>query len=97
MPLPPNFFAPLIQKSKELIDPEAIYLFGSFARGDEKEKSDIDIAFKFSPNEKNWTLLKIWARENLKTLRSLDMVNMNKADEDILKSIKDEGRVLYER
>lgn len=41
---PNGFFDSLIQKAKSLLTANRVLLFGSFARGDALEKSDIDIA-----------------------------------------------------
>ena len=95
--LPKDFFQPLINKACELIKPSKIVLFGSFARGDEKEKSDIDLAFDFEGSEENWVLFKSWAEDDFKTLRELDLVNLKEADKSIIESVKKEGIVLYER
>jgi uncharacterized protein len=97
MNLPHNFFNPLIEKAKELIAPSKITLFGSFARGDEREKSDIDLAFKFDGGQESWTQFKSWVEDDFKTLRELDLVNLDEADESIVKSVKKEGITLYER
>lgn len=95
--LPKDFFAPLIAKVCELLNPSKIVLFGSFARGDQKEASDIDLAFKFSADDKSWSVFKFWVEDELKTLRELDLVNLDEADESIVKSVEKEGVTLYER
>lgn len=97
MNLPQDFFSPLINKAIELISPSKIILFGSFARGDERDKSDIDLAFEFEENQKNWTLFRIWVEEEFNTLRELDLVNLKEADKPIIDSVNKEGIVLYER
>ncbi len=97
MNLPEHFFSPLIDKAIELISPSKIILFGSFARGDEKEKSDIDLAFDFEENQKNWALFRIWVEEEFKTLRELDLVNLKEADKSIVDSVNKEGIILYEK
>lgn len=93
-----RFFEPLIQKAKELIDPERIILFGSFARGDFGDKSDIDLAFKFDQvKQDKWAFFKDWVSENFKTLRDFDLVNIDEADQSVRESVQKEGKVLYER
>ena len=92
-----DFFNSLIEKAKELLTPERIILFGSFARGDAGKKSDLDIAFDFSEQEVNWVYFKSWVDDEFRTLRELDLVDMKKADKSILESIEKEGVVLYER
>ena len=95
--LPDNFFNPLIEKACELISPQKIILYGSFARGDQQEKSDIDLAFEFDSDFDNWILFKAWVEDEFKTLRHLDLIDMKKADESLLASIKKEGVIIYER
>lgn len=90
-----NFFLPLIEKAKELLDLEKIILFGSFARGDASKKSDIDLAFEF--NEGNWSEFHWWVEEEFATLREVDLINMRTIGQEILSSIKREGIILYER
>lgn len=73
---------------------EKIILFGSRARGDYKERSDIDIAvcggkieaFEAALDEKCPTLLKF------------DVINLNKPiQKELLQSIQKEGVVIYEK
>ena len=72
-----------------------ITLFGSRSRGDNSEKSDVDIAvygcrdfvnFKLDVEEKVWTLL------------TFDIVNMdNEISEELAGEIKRDGVVIYEK
>ena len=72
-----------------------IILFGSRARGDNSDKSDVDIAvygcsdfvnFKLDVEEKVWTLL------------TFDIVNMdNEISEELAGEIKRDGVVIYEK
>ena len=72
-----------------------IILFGSRSRGDNSEKSDVDIAvygcrdfvnFKLDVEEKVWTLL------------TFDIVNMdNEISEELAGEIKRDGVVIYEK
>lgn len=89
--LPNDFFSPLIDQAKKLIQPTQTILFSSSARGDQQDKSDIDLAFKFSGSQENWILFKSWVDDNFQTLRKLDLVNLDEADQSIVESIKKEG------
>ena len=61
---------------------EKVILFGSRARGDYKERSDIDLAFC----------------ETTSTLLEFDIVDLDKpVRKELLESIKREGVVLYEK
>jgi predicted nucleotidyltransferase len=72
-----------------------IILFGSRSRGDNSEKSDVDIAvygcrdfvnFKLDVEEKVWTLL------------TFDIVNMdNEISEELAGEIRRDGVVIYEK
>lgn len=93
---PKNFFVPLIEKAIELISPKRIVLFGSFARGDESAKSDIDLAFEFNADRLKWLEFKNWVLENFKTLRDIDLVDLNIAENKLKEVVRKEGIVLYE-
>jgi uncharacterized protein len=74
-----------------------IYLFGSRARGDNQEKSDIDLAI-VAPKitTKEWLDLcdKI---EEIDTLLEIDIVNFNEAGLNLQNKILQEGKVIYEQ
>ena len=88
-----EFFQPLIDKACELLNLNKVILFGSWARGDQSEKSDIDLAFDF--DEGQWIEFKLWVDEHFTTLREIDLVDLHKVDQDILASIEAEGVILY--
>ncbi|MDO4920310.1 MAG: nucleotidyltransferase domain-containing protein [Phascolarctobacterium sp.] len=73
---------------------EKLILFGSRARGDNKERSDIDLAVSGG----NISAFAAAVDEELPTLLLVDVVNLDAAvDEDLRQSIKREGIVLYEK
>ena len=83
-----------INKLAEVYQIEKLVLFGSRARGDFRERSDIDLAvyggdftrFSLDVDEKTWTLLQY------------DFVDMNQAVQpELIASIEKEGVVLYEK
>lgn len=92
-----DFFNPLIEKACQLIVPKKIILFGSFARGDAHEKSDIDLAFEFEEEFPNWSEFRQWVDSGFETLRKVDLVNTKLASKNLLESIKREGLVIYEQ
>ncbi len=71
-----------------------LVLFGSRARGDYKEKSDIDLAVY----EGDCTRFSLDIDDETYTLLSYDVVDMNKpVDDELRESIEKEGIVLYEK
>ena len=72
-------------------------MFGSFARGDFHDKSDIDIAFFKLGSPNKWAQFKNWINDNFKTLRDVDIVNGDSAEEQLIQSILSEGKVIYDK
>lgn len=77
-----------------LYEIERVYLFGSRARGDFKERSDIDLAtvggnhFKFA----------IDVEEETSTLLKFDVINIDSSiSDDLRESIMKEGKIIYEK
>ena len=71
---------------------DKLYLFGSRARGDYKERSDIDLAF-IGGDAKRFILA---MDEDTYTLHSFDVVDLGKpVQEELLESIRSEGVLLY--
>ena len=63
---------------KERFDVDEIRLFGSFARNEATEKSDIDLLVKFGkPSYDNLFELKVWLERELK--RECDIVRYRKS------------------
>lgn len=73
---------------------EKIALFGSRARGDYKDRSDIDIAVYGGNTEE----FGIDIEEKVPTLLMFDVVDMNKpVQKELIESIEKEGVVIYEK
>ena len=84
----------------EIIDYAGLYelkkviLFGSRARGDYKEKSDIDLAVTGG----NVAAFSIAVDENTSTLLKFDIVGLDvSVQEELSQSIEREGIVIYEK
>lgn len=73
-----------------------ITLFGSFARGDASQISDIDLAFSLADSSK-WGFIAQKIREHAKTLRKLDLVCFEKISGKFKQKILDEGIIIYEQ
>lgn len=77
---------------------QKVILFGSRARGDFDDRSDIDLAIEApSMEQKNWLALTFELEENLDTLLSIDLVRLDQASQELEERINKEGEVLYER
>ena len=73
---------------------EKVVLFGSRARGDCKERSDIDLAF-CGGNSSHFILD---VDEKTSTLLEFDIVDLNKpVKKELLESIRQEGIIIYEK
>ena len=87
----------VVQEIRELAQQyniEKVILFGSRARGDYKEKSDIDIACTGG----NYTRFSLDVDELTSTLLQFDIVNLDGAiQKKLLDSIQKEGIVIYEK
>ena len=75
-------------------DIQKVILFGSRARGDYKERSDIDLAITGG----NGDLFTLDVDEYTSTLLMYDIVNLDKSVRvELLESIQKEGITLYEK
>ena len=73
---------------------EKVILFGSRARGDYKERSDIDLAFTGG----NGTGFSLDVDEETSTLLMFDLVDLSgSVTPELLDSIRKEGVVIYEK
>lgn len=82
----PETLNDVLDKIKNRIKPQKIYLYGSRARGDFGKKSDIDIAVETDKSIENIDLIGLF-----------DIVNLNKVGSDLREKILKEGILLYER
>lgn len=83
----------IIQIAKDN-DVEKVILFGSRARGDFKERSDIDLAF-YGGHSSRFILS---VDEETSTLLEFDIVDLRKpVQTELLESVEREGVVIYEK
>ena len=93
----PNIIDTLTKNLSRFPSVEKIILYGSRARGDADERSDIDIAV-VCPNATDREWVDIWCVvDDAQTLLSIDLVRLDKASEEFKKNVLREGKVLYER
>ena len=93
----PSIVQALTEKLKQYPYVQKVMLYGSRARGDEDERSDIDLAVTCpGATRQEWTHL--WSEaEDMRTLYFIDLVRLDEASEGLQKRILDEGITLYER
>jgi predicted nucleotidyltransferase len=73
---------------------QRVILFGSRARGDARERSDIDLAVRAPDvSQRDWLAI-VEAVENAETLLRIDLVRLEEAPEALRERILAEGRVL---
>lgn len=73
--------------------PSRIILFGSRTRGDFDEQSDVDLAVDGPVDP---LLARGALDEEVRTLRKFDVVHVSDLDPDMLKSVQEEGVIIYE-
>jgi uncharacterized protein len=78
-----------------LPDAWAIYAYGSFARGDEWPSSDIDLAVLLPPGRKIDDLLGLMSEVSQRTHRDVDLVDLRKVGDVLLREVLEDGHVLF--
>ena len=93
----PNHLLTEIQNISRAHNVDQLYLFGSRARGDADERSDIDLA-AYAPhaNQKDW-LTFYFAIKNIETLLNVDVVRVEEASNELKEKIQQEGKLVYEK
>jgi predicted nucleotidyltransferase len=77
---------------------ERVWLFGSRARGDNFDRSDIDLAVEAPTIDRaEWAVLHLDLEEEANTLLLIDFVLMDDMPESFRRRVNREGRLLYER
>lgn len=93
MNLPENAKNGIIKLAEEY-GIEKVILFGSRARGDNRERSDIDIAVSGG----NVIEFALDAEEKIDTLLMFDIVNLDKyVQPELIAEIEKDGVVIYEK
>jgi predicted nucleotidyltransferase len=77
---------------------ERVWLFGSRARGDNFERSDIDLAIEAPGMDRyDWLKIALDFGDEAPTLLSIDLIRLEEAPEHLRQDIREEGILLYER
>jgi predicted nucleotidyltransferase len=91
----------ILELSRRLAEHPAVrrvWLFGSRARGDNFERSDIDFAIEAPGIDRGqWAALHLDLEEDADTLLLVDFVLMDDLPETFRRRVHREGRLLYER
>lgn len=82
----------IVSVLRKYLDPNRIIIYGSRARGDHDERSDIDIAVDH-PRTKRLFLQE--AEQEIPTLLRIDIVDLDEASEALRREIAKEGVVIY--
>ena len=91
--LPEDIIINFLQK--HLAEVYAIYLYGSYARGEATPDSDVDLAFLSEAQITNISKLKIQEKLAVKLNKDVDLVNLKDASVVLRKEIVDKGKLLY--
>ena len=77
---------------------ERVWLFGSRARGDNFDRSDIDLAIEApTMDDDDWLKIKLDFEDAAPTLLLIDLVRFEDAPEHLREQIRDEGIMVHER
>jgi predicted nucleotidyltransferase len=76
---------------------EKVILFGSRARGDAEERSDVDLAIIAPTASPRQWLEIVYLLEEVDTLLPIDIVRWEEASPPLQERILAEGKILYER
>jgi uncharacterized protein len=71
---------------------QRVLIFGSRARGDFRQDSDIDLAFEHTGTETSWADFVTQQQEIAPTLLALDLVDFKRAPPELQTRIVNEGR-----
>jgi len=85
-----------VASAQRLLPRARLILFGSRARGDHRLESDYD--FAIDPKGSSASEL-VWFEDELKnnspTVHKIDLVNLERCDQDLGRRIQEEGVVIY--
>jgi uncharacterized protein len=73
----------------------AIYVYGSFARGDDSSASDVDLALLLPAEERIVDLLGVVSDVASRVHREVDLVDLRKVSDVLRREVLAEGRILY--
>lgn len=85
----------IIDTLNQEVEPEFIYLFGSYATGEAKSESDIDIAIYLNKQITPYELFLISNKLSLRLKKDIDLINLNETSTVFAAQIVSKGHILY--
>lgn len=90
----------LFAKAREAVlaafpDAQAIYVYGSFSRGEQWPDSDIDLAILREPGAAAWNPLEVGADLAASLQREVDLVDLRAASDVLRCAVLASGKLLY--
>lgn len=85
----------LLKQAAQSLALRRVYLFGSRARGDARQDSDVDLAFEHDSSPAEWARFVNAAQDECLLLLDLDLVDLSSAPASLRERILEEGRLLY--
>jgi predicted nucleotidyltransferase len=79
-----------------LPDAWAVYVYGSFARGEDWPGSDLDIAVLLPPEQRIPDLLELMGAISKRVHRDVDVVDLRRVGEVLRREVLESGRSLFE-
>lgn len=90
----PRAVRDIVLQANQALDLRRVFLFGSRARGDAREDSDIDLAFDHRSSPPVWADFVNTIREQAPTLLDVDLVDLAEATPELRARILAEGTLL---
>ena len=85
----------IVHQADKALDLKRVFLFGSRARGDAREDSDIDLAFDHRSPPPIWADFVNAMREHAPTLLDLDLIDLAQATPELRARILAEGTLVH--
>ena len=77
-------------------DAWAVYVYGSFVRGEEWPESDLDIAVLLPPNRRIPDLLELLSAVSERIHRDVDIVDLRRVGDVLRREVLESGRILFD-
>ena len=88
-------FEKTVKLLKEKLNCEAIILFGSYARGDQRQDSDVDIAIKTKKEISKKEIFELTQELEQLLKKDVDLVDLNAISDSFRYEILMNGQILY--